>query len=127
MSLAPTQNFSNLVGIPYAKMNCWELAQAFYQQVMNADLKHYYEDDAPPTPQATETLIYSSIGDFKKVLGTPEFGDIILISILGVESHIAVYVGDGMMLHTSRRMGSVLERTSKWKRCISGYYRLKHD
>lgn len=64
------------------------------------------------------------MGEFDKV-EDPKFGDLILIKIKGIESHIAVYVGEGKMLHTSRATGSIVERIERWNPRIVGFYRVK--
>lgn len=117
-----SEDYSKLVGIPYIRKNCWELAKDFYSVVFGIQLKHYYLD-MPKDRQAYQDIIYSSKGDFTKV-EEPQFGDLILLRVRGLESHIAVYVGDGKMLHTTRNTGSVIDRVEKWKTLIAGYYRV---
>lgn len=117
-----SKDYSNLVGIPYSEMNCWELAQAFYSQVLGVQLKHYYLD-APRDRLETQSLIYSSKGDFRKV-HMAMFSDIILLKIRGIESHIAIYLGGGLMLHTDKHRGSYIDRVERWSKTITGYYRL---
>lgn len=114
----------HLIGLPYDKVNCWDLARLYYREFMGCELQHYFEG-TPTHRSETQTLIYSNIGDFEKVEGDPEVGDLIVIRVLGLESHIAVYIGDGRMLHTSKRIGSHLERVDSYKKLISGYYRLR--
>lgn len=125
---AASPDFSKLVGIPYAQLDCFKLAQKFYADVLGLELKHYYED-VPATRSEMQNLVYTHRGEFEQV-SEPAFGDLVLIKIEGLESHIAVYVGNGMILHTLRTTGcSVVERMHRWKTVISGYYRLResHD
>lgn len=118
-------DFSSLIGVPYSEMNCWELCQRFYEKVFGVELKHYYEDRSiQDRPLDVNCLIYSSIGDFEKV-EFPKFGDLILIKVRGIESHIAIYLDGGMMLHASKSVGSSMDRIAKWERLIVGYYRIK--
>ena len=116
-----SKDFSELIGVSYEEMNCWDLTRSFYKKVFGLDLKHYYSD-TPQDRDETQGLIYTNKGDFVRV-ESPVFGDIILISVLGLESHIAVYVGDGMLLHTGKRKGSVIDRLSHWDKVVVGYYR----
>lgn len=113
---------SFLVGVPYSKMNCWDLTREFYRVSMGAELKHV-SAGGPNDRVENSNLIYSSKGEFEKV-DCPEYGDIILIKIRGIESHIAVYLGKGLMLHTCESTGSVVDRTDRWDKTITGYYRL---
>ncbi len=101
-------------------MNCWDIARQFYKQVFNLDLKHISTD--PKDRYASQSLIFTNMGDFKRV-EQPDFGDIILIKVKGIESHIAIYLGQGLMLHSSEKTGSVIDRTNIWDKTIVGYFR----
>ena len=115
------RSIKKYVGIPYEVMNCWDLAKTFYSEILETDLKHYF-DIVPSDRETMKNLIFTNIGDFKKVDG-PSFGDLILMKMHGVESHIGIYIGDNYFLHTLKGSGSVIDRLSKWETAISGYYR----
>lgn len=117
--------FNHLVGIPYEDLNCWQLVKQFYSDVLQIGLKHYVER-TPDDKQEIKSLIYSNVGEFEKV-ETPEFGDIVILKIYGIESHIAVFVGEGKILHTTRGVGSCLDRVEKWSRVIVGFYRVRKN
>lgn len=119
------KDYSCLIGIPYEKYDCWGIVREWYKIVYGIELKHYYSE-VPNDRNIANSLIYSSMGDFKKV-ETPEFGDIVLIKLFGVESHIAVYLGDGLILHTSKNTGCIIDRLSKWGKVVTGYFRIEHD
>lgn len=114
---------SSYIGIPYSKKDCFNLAKDFYKQELGLELKHYF-DELPKNRNEMCALIYTHKGDFKKVR-SPEYGDIILLKIKGIESHIAVYLGNGLMLHTTEKTGSVIDRLSRWVNMVSGYYTLR--
>lgn len=116
-------DFSHLIGIPYEKKHCWDLAADFYLGWKDIGLRHIF-DGPNPGRSETQGLIYSNVGEFVEV-DNPEFGDLIVLRVFGIESHIAVYVGNGKMLHTSKRLGSVLDSVAKWRRTIVGFYRMK--
>lgn len=115
--------YKHLVGIPYSEQHCFLLAKKFYKDVFNIELKHYCED-VPVKRSDVENLIFSNVGDFKKV-DKPKFGDLVLLQVHGFECHIGIHIDEDHFLHASRINGSVLDRYSKWKTLISGYYRLK--
>lgn len=123
--LPTTQGYSNLIGIEYSKMNCWDIAVAFYRNVLGIEIGTIYSGPTPPK-EVTRNLIYSNSGDFEKV-ESPEFGDIIILKMFGIESHIAVYLGDNKMLHTSKNTGSVIDLVSRWQKVIVGFYRVKRQ
>lgn len=120
-----TQDFSKLLGTPYAEKDCYGIVVEFYRIVFGIEMKRYY-DEIPSDRDNAKALIYSSMGDFKKV-EKPEFGDLLLIRLYGIESHIAVYLGEGLMLHSTLHSGCVIERTSRWEKLIVGYYRVDKD
>jgi cell wall-associated NlpC family hydrolase len=120
---ASIPDYSKFIGIPYEEKNCWDLAVAFYSDILDIPLDWIYSGKVPPRSDS-EKLISSSKGDFDAV-NPPEFGDLITIKIFGFESHIGVYLGDGKFLHTTIGTGSCIERVDKWKYRITGYYRIK--
>lgn len=116
------ETIKSLIGRPYEELNCWGLTVKFYSLVLKTELSGIY--DGPEIGRShTENLIYSNKGEFERV-DVPQFGDIILIRLYGFESHIAVYLDNGLMLHTSKNTGSVIENTARWKNLIVGYYRI---
>jgi len=118
-------DYSNLIGIPYADKDCWGIVCDFYKIVFNIRLKQYYET-VPESRDIAKSIVYDSMKDFVEVKER-KFGDLLLIKLFGVESHIAVYLGEGMMLHTSKHSGCLIERTSRWEKLIVGIYRVKYD
>jgi cell wall-associated NlpC family hydrolase len=120
------KDYSKLVGRPYDRVNCWDLVREFYMQQFEIELSHYYEGSDLSKRENISSLIHSNKGSFEPVESKDiEFGDLILIKVRGIESHIAVYVGNGMMLHSSKTTGSVLDRIARWENTITGYYRHK--
>lgn len=118
-------DYFKLVGIPYSEKNCWDIAVDFYKIVYNISLSNFYSGPTPDR-EVTKGLIYSNVGGFEKV-NKPEFGDIIILKIYGIESHIGIYVGDGRMLHSTKGSNCCIDRVTRWDKVISGYYRLKNN
>jgi hypothetical protein len=116
------QVFKHLVGIPYDEMDCFSLAKKFYKDVLGKELKHYF-DSVPEDRVQIKNLVYTNVGDFVKT-DNPKFGDLILLRIKGLESHIAVNLDGSTMLHTMKPTGSVIDRKSRWATLIVGYYTL---
>lgn len=119
------KNFSHLIGVKYEKLNCWSLCREFYKSVFDIELKHYF-DTVPEKRNEIKALISTHEKDFSKVR-SPKFGDLLTIKMHGVESHIGVYVDNGMFLHTTKGTGSVIDRIAKWNRMIVGYYSLNKE
>jgi cell wall-associated NlpC family hydrolase len=124
MGQTTSQDFSKLIGTPYKEKDCWGIVVEFYRVALGIELNSYYQD-IPKDRDIAKNLIYSSMGDFTLVEAKEaKFGDILLIKLMGVESHIAVYVGEGKMLHSTLHSGCVIESVSRWKHLIVGYYRV---
>jgi len=122
------EDYSKLIGTPYSEKDCYGIIVEFYKVVFGIDLSRYY-DEIPKSRDVAKNLIYSSMGDFREIKDAKaiQFGDLILIKIFGVESHIAVYLGDDKMLHSTLHSGCVVERVLRWKHLIVGYYRVVKD
>lgn len=120
-----TKEVKALVGVPYSTMNCWDLVRAFYMNVFDIELKHYFEE-MPKTAEAKQDLIFSAYGDFKQIeRGRLEFGDLISFQIRGLENHIGVYLERGKFLHSSQRAGSCVEKLTRWSQHVASCHRLE--
>lgn len=119
-----SSNLKRYIGREYEKVNCWQLAREFYLHEFRVELKHYYEGNTPARDE-TKNLIFSNIGDFEKVEGAPEYGDLILIRLHGIESHIGIFIKGDRFLHSARTVGSVLDDLKKYAPNVVAYYRLK--
>lgn len=115
--------YDHLIGIPYDEKNCWDIVVDFYNLVFNISLHDYYTGPNPGR-DVTKNLIYSSAGEFEKV-DKPKFGDIIIMKVHGIESHIGVYLDSSRLLHSTARSGCVIDRLSRWEKLVVGYYRVK--
>lgn len=117
--------YASLIGRSYDKMNCWELVREFYRLVYGIRLESYVRE-VPANRDDINAVITTNMGHIVvEVDGAPRFGDLMLIKIHGIESHIGVYLEHGKFLHTSTKTGSVIENVDRWERVIVGYYRLK--
>jgi cell wall-associated NlpC family hydrolase len=112
------QDYSSLVGQAYSRYNCWALVIEFYR-LHGIVLDEYHDRDSTvPPKEEINSLIRANIKNFEKVTN-PEYGDILLFRIEGIESHIGVYVGDGRFLHSLEKQGSAIGRLSMWKSKLS--------
>lgn len=113
-------SLKNLIGLQYSECNCWKLAQLFYKQVLNIELKNYFEE-MPKGLQERKNLVHTNVGDFVATT-EPKFGDLILLTIVGYESHIAINIGGGRLLHSTEKIGSHIDKISRWEKMVSGFY-----
>jgi cell wall-associated NlpC family hydrolase len=113
------------VGRPYhyGVIDCYSLVVDYYKREYGIELERlrenrdtrFWEHNNPLMEQAVETL------GFEKLFGTqPEKGDLFLIQTGGnVANHVAIYLGDDMILHHCENRLSV--------RSIYGGYWQKHS
>jgi len=112
--------FHSLIGLSYSAFDCYELVQLFYKKVFCIELDTLYQ--VKPSSTEAKNLVKSNLENFNKVT-KPQFGDIIILKILGLPVHVGIYIDNERFLHTREKTGSVLERTNNWKKRILGYYR----
>lgn len=69
-----------------------------------------------------------SIGTFLKErlvkLDNPEVNCIIEITNCGEPSHMAVYIGDGLMIHTAIKTRVIIEPVKHYRHRIKGYWKV---
>lgn len=116
---------SKLVGVPYEKLNCWELVREFYRRSFAIELQAYYEGPTP-SPKEVRALIHAHLSDFVRVDGPPRFGDIILLRLSGIESHIGVFLKNSQFIHSVEGAGVAIDRLDRWHPNVVGYYRYQH-
>ena len=117
---------SQLIGTPYEVKDCWAIVREFYLHTFNIELKPYY-DGLPKEKNDAREIIKSSTKDFVLARGELQFGDILLIRLFGVECHIAVYIGNGRILHTKKGTGCMVDRYATWSKSVSQTYRVAND
>lgn len=111
------------LGRPYEKYNCLDLVKEFYSDYYGLTIKNYFEGEVVPDRRTVESLIISGKGDFEEVKGKPEFGDIVVIKLYGVECHIGVCISSSQFLHSARHIGSHIDRLERYSKMIAGYFR----
>jgi hypothetical protein len=116
--------YKHLIGKSHDEYNCWEIVKEFYKVCFDCELKQYYEV-APKDKEHRGDIIASNMGDIFKVDDSPRFGDIIIIKVMDIPCHIAVYLGRGRMLHSTASKGCVIEKVSRHDKVIEGFYRFK--
>lgn len=112
---------SEYIGHSYEKYNCLKLVQEFYKDQFGLEVRNYFEGEVPSREDVVN-LIITNKGEFLKV-ENPSFGDIVIIKLYGVECHIGVVVDAKYFIHSAKRIGSCMERLSRYRHMIAGYYR----
>lgn len=118
-----TLNFRKYIGRDYESYNCFDLVKEFYMDHFNLSLKDYFAGPVPPREEVP-SLIVSNKGHFIQV-EKPKFGDIVVIKLYGIESHVGVVIDSSHFLHSARKIGSNMDRLERYSKMIGGYYRHK--
>ena len=110
------------IGIPYEKMDCYDLCKKFYKEEFGVELPDQHYIDNRDVKEMAE-VVGSCKEEFVKV-SDPRFGDLVLLRVWGMPAHVGLYVNDKIILHTQEKIGSMLENISpRWVNRIEGYYR----
>lgn len=127
------------IGIPFVRsgrdiqrdkgLDCYGLACLYYRNEFNIylpDHTHINTSEHSYQECANSMIQQSTYEDFQQV-STLKKGDLLLYNVGGFPSHIGIYIGDDLMLHTNERSGSVIEhyRSIKWKNKFQSGYRHK--
>ena len=121
--MKPKIDLIKYIGHPYESYDCLKLVQEFYKDHYDVTVKNYFEGDVPDRREVN-SLIVSNKGDFARV-DKPQFGDIVVISLYGLECHIGVCTSKGLFLHSVRGAGSLQDKLSRYEKMITGFYRLR--
>lgn len=109
--------------------DCWGLIILLYKHFYDEDLETYPEITLPSIKacrEASEKLQKALLGQTQlSKVDTPQFGDAVLINVMGEPLHIGFCIDETQMIHTGKNHGVVIEnfREMKWKTKISGFYR----
>lgn len=122
--------YDDLIGVPFvdggrtkAGLDCWGLAMILLQR------QGYRVQDYPI--QATDVAEIakalkdgSERGGYER-LDAPEPGHIVLLRLsMDVwANHVGICIGQGRFIHAYSKTGVCIDRLSKWKSRIVGYYR----
>ncbi len=119
--MTQTASLKKYIGRPYEKYNCFDLVKEFYKDQFDIELKNYYEGEIP-NPSQVEVLITSNKGDFFRV-EKPRFGDLVVLRIYGIECHLGVVITEHAFLHSTREVGSNIDRLYRWENMRAGFFR----
>jgi len=127
---------ANYIGIPFMPLgrdfsgcDCYGLVRLVLEQEFGLALPDLVTDYRDPFDHSeVGSLVHEELPLLSgERLAAPELGAVAVISVGGQSAHLGLYVGDGMLLHTLDRRGSLLERLSSpfIDRHLEGYYRVR--
>lgn len=74
--------------------------------------------------EAISDIVRSEKSNWSNV-EVPQTGDVVVLNITGMATHVGIYLDGMKMLHVMKGTDSCIEslKSSKWKNRIEGYYR----
>lgn len=123
--------WNKYVGIPYKLkgrerdgLDCWGLVRLVHKEQFNNDLPSFSEEYQTTERDRLQEILATQREGWVNV-ATPEEGDVVLLRVLGTESHVGIYIGDNKVLHSMIDGYSVIERldSAKWEKRLVGFYR----
>lgn len=112
--------------------DCWGLVVILYDELFNIPLPTY--DTTAYKGMSNLAITSDSINQIKQdeefdfvEVESPQYGDFILVDMLGRPVHIGFVLTPTEMIHITRQSGVTVEnfRGEKWNRKIHGFYRHK--
>jgi cell wall-associated NlpC family hydrolase len=120
------------VGIPYSDRgrdrhgcDCWGLVRLVYRERLEIILPSYRESyEASNDPVSASGAIAKYKGTFTEVQ-QPRPGDVVLLRVIGNETHVGIYLEGRRMLHAMKGTNSCIVnlRSKAWTRRVAGYFR----
>ena len=119
-------------GRDYSGVDCWGLCILAYQEIMQIQLplfSNIYYKDMSNYQETVDNLLNKKdeLDEIFEEVNDPQFGDLILCTMLGRPLHIGFVIDRKRMLHTSPQHNTVIENFggNKWKNKIVGFYRYR--
>lgn len=123
--------YADLIGTPFVDggrdratgLDCWGLARELFRR-QGVDVPDYHIS-AMKTAEIAREMTAEEM-DWER-LGEVEVGCLVLLRLdTGVwANHVGIYLGDGKFIHAYSAAGTCIDRLSRWRSRIVGFYRPK--
>lgn len=119
------------IGIPYKVhgrdingIDCWGLVRLIYSEQFGIDLPSFSADYSESDTVRIQELIAQYKEGWEQ-LDKPQEGCVVLLRVLGTESHVGVAINDKQFLHAKSNCVSSVENFNSvsWKNRIIGYFK----
>ena len=123
--------YNKYIGIPYKDggrdengLDCWGLVRLVYKEQYNIDLPSFTSHYSTAKDRELINELISRHKEGWEKTTEPVEGSVVLMRVLGTETHVGVYLGNNAMLHIREGVHAIIEPvdTTTWKNRIVGYY-----
>ena len=123
--------YADYVGIPFRSLgrtrkgcDCYGLLQIVFKEHYNLTLPDVIGyKDAMNTDQTSHIIEeYTPLLAGEKEVEPKEGMVVVLNGLEGLSSHVGVLISDKLMLHTTKRFGTIIEDLSIYKNRVKGFY-----
>lgn len=122
------------IGLPFRAhgrgregLDCWGLVRLVMAEQFSVPLPSFVMDyQSPFDSKSVAQLIDVQCKSWRSVkAGSERCGDVIVLRIRGLPTHVGIVLGDQHMLHIERSIDSAIERYDRhqWKNRVHGFYR----
>lgn len=128
--------WNDYVGIPFVPKgrdrkgcDCWGLVRLVLLERFRIEVPSLTDDYQDVADRITNSILVGDTTQSWRRNWTetrePSAGDVIMLRILGIPSHVGVVTKPGYMLHTEKGVNSLIERydSPKWSSKIEGFWR----
>lgn len=107
--------------------DCWGLVFVAYRELFDATISTLSDDYVPGVSFAELNAVVDTEKQQWIETTKPMVGDVSLFSVSRFQSHVALVIDRGQMIHSRRGIGTVCERldTIGWAKRHAGYFRHK--
>lgn len=128
------KDYTQYIGIPFVNLgrtktgaDCWGLVRIILEEqygIILPELLNY--NDALDNKQTSQVIDMNKPLVLGEKVEIPEEGCVVIFRTRGVSAHVGLFIGDNMILHTTRQTGAVTEPLSshRLKNRIEGFYRV---
>lgn len=114
-------------GRDWSGCDCWGLARLVARFDFNRDFPaHDGSYESADDGEGVGAVIDEERACWQEIpAGLEVPGDVVTLVVRGAEAHVGTVIEPGMMLHTMKRTGPVVEsyRRNPWKKRVRGFYR----
>lgn len=121
------------IGTPFAEkgrdksgLDCWGLVRLVYAEHLQIDLPSYAERYRDTNDRETLNALVEAEKNCKWVaVDKPKPYDVVILTMLGLPTHVGVVVNSRQMLHCLKGSNTVLEdfTSLKWRHRVKGFLR----